>query len=164
VLFRSSFSGRGPLSSWLAVAAQREALTLKRAGSRRERTADEHAASVFPDSRDPELIYMKERYREEFQETFRIAIADLSDRDRVVLRLNLVNHLSLTKIGAMYGVNQSTVTRWIARAREQIIDCMLRRFRERTGLNRSEFESVVRLVQSELDFNVSRLLAETTQE
>ncbi|HTA91896.1 MAG TPA: sigma-70 family RNA polymerase sigma factor [Polyangiaceae bacterium] len=156
----ASYTGRGPLANWIAVAAQREALSLKRASGRRQRVADEHAASMFPSARDPELVYMKERYRNEFQDAFRIAIADLPDRDRVVLRFNLVEHLSTTKIGAMYGVNQSTVTRWIARSREQVIERMLQIFRERMGLGQSDFESVVRLVQSEIDLNVSQLLSD----
>jgi RNA polymerase sigma-70 factor, ECF subfamily len=156
----ASYSGRGPLAQWVAVAAQREGLSIKRASGRLRQLAEQHAASVFSGVRDPELVYMKERYQNEFRDAFRAALFALSERDRVVLRFSLVDRLSFTKIAAMFGVNQSSVTRWVASTREQIQHHMLQFFRERLGLDRNEFESVARMVRSELELNVSQLLSE----
>jgi len=152
-----SYTGRGSLESWVGVAAQRIALSLKR----RERPGVDLVGSVverLAATGDPELVYLKARYRREFEEALAAALTSLSERERIVLRLNVVGGASHARIGAMYRVNQSTVTRWIAAARERIWDELCRQLADTLGIAAVEVNSLVRIMQSDFNLSLSRIL------
>jgi RNA polymerase sigma-70 factor, ECF subfamily len=155
-----SYSGRGPLSAWLRVAAVRLALTLARdalIGVRAgRRAAVEGALGDVPG--DPELAFIKVRYRRDFEEAFASALRESSDRERVLLRLHVVAGLTLEKIGAMYQVDRSTVSRWLAEARRALLDRTEVALRDRIGVAPAEFESMARLLTSQLEIDLPELL------
>ena len=155
----AGYSGRGQLSSWVGVAAQRTGLSLLR-GERKHAHVDDALADALPVGSDPELDYLRTRYRADFRKAFQEAIASLTQRERMILRLHLVSGLSHEKIGAFYQVNQSTASRWIAKAREAIAREAERLLRERLNLNTSEFCSLAQLVGSQLDLSLSRWLVD----
>ena len=156
----ASFTGQGPLLSWLRAAAVRTALNLKRPG-RREESAEDEALEVLPlAGPDPELALMREHHRPVFQAAFRGALAELSARERTLIKLQTLDGLSLERIGAIYGVNKSTVSRWSARALELLVDGTRRRVSEQLSLDTGELESLLRLVRSGLELSVSALLDE----
>jgi len=64
----------------------------------------------------------------------------------------------VTRIAASYGVSQSTVSRWLARAREHVRDEALRTLQASGHLNRAEFESLARVLQSRLELSISSVL------
>jgi RNA polymerase sigma-70 factor (ECF subfamily) len=156
----ASYGGRGPLAAWVRVAAVREALTLVRdagIGARAtRRAAAEEALSVVPV--DPELAVIKDRYRQDFAEAFSGALRGIADRERALLRLHTVAGLSLEKIGAIYKVDRSTVSRWLADARHALLDGTERGLRERLGLAPAEVESMARLLTSQLEIDLPELL------
>jgi RNA polymerase sigma-70 factor (ECF subfamily) len=102
---------------------------------------------------------VKRKYAREFEQALREALEMLPERERVIFRLNLVNGVSLEKIGTLYGVNQSTVSRWLARARESVMDEVQHRLAERLKVSTDEFRSVVHAVQSEVHVSISRIFA-----
>jgi RNA polymerase sigma-70 factor (ECF subfamily) len=150
------YTGRGALESWLRVAAIRTALTLRRA--QRNSVPADDAAHVMSPTSDPELNYIKVRYRQEFAEAFSGALAQLSTRQRNVLRLYFLDGLTLEKIGVLHKVNRSTVLRWIAASQEALLDEMRRRLRDRLQITASEFDSLMGLVQSQLDVSLQGFL------
>ena len=50
---------------------------------------------------------MKGRYRSAFEEALRDALARVPERERVLLRLHLVNGVTVDKIGKMFDVSQA---------------------------------------------------------
>ncbi|XXT20699.1 sigma-70 family RNA polymerase sigma factor [Sorangium sp. So ce429] len=156
----AGYSGRGPLSSWVGVAAQRTGLSLVRGNGARDQTGDHQLIEALPAGADPELDYLKIRYRTEFREAFHAALAALTQRERVILRLHLVSGMSHEKIGVLYKVNQSTVSRWIAKSRETIACEVQRHLHERLGVSRSDIGSLADLVASQLDLSLARWLGE----
>jgi RNA polymerase sigma-70 factor len=154
----AGYSGRGQLSSWVGVAAQRTGLSLVRGSTTARERSDDAVAEALPDDVDPELDYLRTRYRTEFREAFQAAFAALAQRERMVLRLCLVKRLSHEEIAAMYQVNQSTVTRWIAKARESIAAHAQQKLRERLNVRTEEFHSIGNLVASQLDLSITRWL------
>jgi len=62
----------------------------------------------------------------------------------------------------MYGVVRSTATRWLASAREAVIDEAKRILRDDLKLPAGEFESIARLLASQLDLNISHIFATST--
>ncbi len=152
------YQGRGPLGAWLRAVAVRMALNAKRPGAREEATeaagfADQHVADP-----DPELALLRARHRAEFRAAFEEAMKALTPRERTLLRLTTVDGLTLAQVGAMYGKDTSTASRWLATARETL------RLKTREVLGRTlkldtaELESVLRAADSELNVSLVRLL------
>jgi RNA polymerase sigma-70 factor (ECF subfamily) len=155
-----SYAGRGPLAAWVAVSAQRAALSLRRhevAAHARHRAAaaEELAAAVHP-----ELAYLKRTYRAAFAECFEAALSALGNRERTLLRLHLISRLRLDQIAPMFQVNISTVSRWLAAARESLLVHTREGLSRRLHIGSGEFESLARLLQSQIDVSLARLLAE----
>jgi len=156
----TQYSGLGTLASWVGIAAQRAALNLLRGEQTRARVNREVVADALPAAGDPELDYLKARYRGEFREAIGAAVATLTARDRLLLRLHLVDQLSHERIAVMYQVHQSTVTRWIGGAREAIVRETRRALQARLRVDSADLESLVALVGSRLDLSLTRLLRE----
>jgi RNA polymerase sigma-70 factor, ECF subfamily len=154
----ATYSGRGSLASWVGVAAQRTGISLARSTTARAETDDEPLAEALPPGVDPDLDYLKKRYQTEFREAFQAALAALTQRERVILRLHYVTGMSHQKIASLYKVHQATVTRWIAKAGDTIASEAQRHLRERLSANTSEFHSLAQLVVSEIDLSLVRLL------
>ena len=69
----------------------------------------------------------------------REALAGLPDRDRLLLKLTIVSGLSHEQLANIYSVNQSTITRWIARAREQVLEATEREVCSSCGCRPASF-------------------------
>lgn len=156
----AEYSGRGSLRRWVRITAKRTYIDLMRVGQRLpevpmgdEPLVDEGAAQL-----DPELAYVKRRYQQEFREAFGGALGQLSARQRNLLRHHFVHRLRLDEIAGIYRVHRATVARWIADARKQLLVDTRQALEAQLAVNSQEFESIVRLVQGELDLTVSRLL------
>ncbi|HVV53455.1 MAG TPA: sigma-70 family RNA polymerase sigma factor, partial [Polyangia bacterium] len=113
---------------------------------------------VLPAHEHPEVDYLRTRYKAEFEAAVREALAGLTDRDRLLLKLTIVSGLSHEQLANVYGVNQSTVTRWIARAREQVLEATERAVCAKLRLPPGEFRSLAGLLLSRLDLSISRVL------
>jgi RNA polymerase sigma-70 factor, ECF subfamily len=105
-----------------------------------------------------ELI--KRRYRREFRQALYEAFAELSSEQRYQLRLHFIEKLSTTEMGAMFYVNQSTVSRWLKNARRAVHEGTKRRLQERLGLSSNEFTSLLNAIESQLELSVSQVFKE----
>jgi RNA polymerase sigma-70 factor (ECF subfamily) len=152
-----SYAGRGPLVAWVAVAAQRVAIDLRRSALP-VASIDPDAEQLLPAPASPEADYLRGHYRDEFAAAVRRALAGLPDRDRLLLRLTIVSGMSHEQVGTIYQVNQSTVSRWITRAREEVLAATERDVCASLGLPPSEFRSLAGLFLSNLDLSLSRVL------
>lgn len=152
-----SYAGRGPLPAWVAVAAQRVALDLRRSAAR-SAGSDPLADQLLPASEHPEVDYLRTRYKAEFEAAVREALGGLADRDRLLLKLTIVSGLSHEQLANIYRVNQSTITRWIARAREAVLEETERRVCAALRMPPGEFRSLAGLLLSRLDLSISRVL------
>lgn len=152
----ASYRGAGPLRAWVRVTATRVGLNLKRGG------LDLAPADVLEDladrEPDPELRHLKTLYRAEFREALEAAIRALPDRSRALLRLTYVNGLRLAAIGRLYDVHESTASRWLKKATEQVASGARSRLIERLAISGTEVDSVARLVQSGLELSIARIL------
>ena len=156
----AGYRGAGPLRSWVAIAASTQLAMARRSELRRREQPPGEADGAASDliAGDPELGYLRDRYRVEAEQAIVHALCTLGDRERVLLRLQLGDRLTLEQLAALYGVNRATVVRWLAKARAQLLAAIRRELRERTGAAAETCDSLLRLVQSQLDVSVLRHL------
>ncbi len=152
------FAGRGDLRGWVRVAAVRELQRLLARGNREVRAEDDTFLDLLASVEDPELGYVRERYRRELGEALGAAIAAATPRERALLRYNVLEGLNIEEIGKIYGVHRATIARWIAAARQGILERTRAELARRFGIAADDVDSIVRLVQSRLDVSMERVL------
>jgi RNA polymerase sigma-70 factor (ECF subfamily) len=155
----ATYSGTGPLERWIAVSAQRIAFMLVRHESAETRARDAIAHDGLV-SADPELAAIKELYREPVQRAVEAAIAKLDPREKMIYRMHLVDGLSMEQIGRAYQVHQTTISRWLSDARERVIEGAKQRLRAELDLPPQELDSLMRLLLSQLELNLSTALGQ----
>jgi RNA polymerase sigma-70 factor (ECF subfamily) len=161
----ADYAGRGALLSWVRVTATRLAV---KSFAPDERQVPEEAATAALGALpapgvDAELDLIKRRHHREFHEAVREAFATLPDDDRHLLQLYFIDRLSTPELGALFRVNQSTVSRWLKTARQAIYDETKRRLQERFGLSTREFTSLMAVLDSELDMSLSQIFGKTPE-
>jgi len=143
------YSGRGHLGSWLRVVSIRTAQRMRRRRDLPAGLAADRAEQPWRDA-DPERDYLKLRYGTAYEEAFQAALASLSSRERLCLRLHYADGLDIGRIGTLYRIHRSTVARRLAEYRRKLRESMQERLRKRLKLTDSEYESVLSLVRSQL--------------
>ncbi len=159
----STYHGRGTLLAWLRVATSRVAINLlnERKG-RAEVTFDDADGFAVHVDGDLELELIKSSYREQFEAAVRDALGALPRRDRNLLRLHLVGGVSTHKLGAMFQVDQSTIVRNLAAARQSVRDATRARLSERLRMDVAEVDSLAGLMLSRLDLSLTGCLRSLT--
>jgi RNA polymerase sigma-70 factor, ECF subfamily len=157
----AEYAGRGSLLSWMRVIAVR--LALRQRASERE-TPEEEALTALEalpaPGPDVEYDLIKRRYHHDFRQATREAFAALSSEQRHLLRLHFIERLPTTRLGLLFGVDQSTISRWLKSARQAVYEETKRRLQERLGLSSREFESLLAAIDSQLDLSLSQVLPE----
>lgn len=154
------YAGRGPLGGWVRVAALRAALNwfAQNTPARGPACSDAIAqVAADPASPDPELQYLRERYRDQVRQALQDALTGLPADERNVLRLHFLDGLSVDGIAAVYGVHRATAARWVGRGREALVKRTQALLGRRLDVGRAEVERLVGLVRSVLDLTVSGL-------
>jgi RNA polymerase sigma-70 factor (ECF subfamily) len=154
----AEYKGTGPLRSWVSAAAATTVLMIFRSRERRDQHAADADLESFATEADPELGYLKVRYRAELEDAIAHAVERLSDRDRTLLRLHFKEHMSIDQLGAMHRVNRATAARWLAAARRAIVAGARDELRARLSVSTSEWDSIVALVRSQLNVSIARRL------
>jgi RNA polymerase sigma-70 factor, ECF subfamily len=157
----ANYSGRGPLGAWVRVAAVRTSLNLREQGAREIPVEVERPVFTNLSTPDPELAFLKSRYRAEFKEALEAAMAQLPSDQRNVLRLHFLDGLSIDRIGAVYGVHRATAARWVQKGREALMEGTCRLLSERLQVSPPELESILHMVRSQLDVSLGGLMKET---
>jgi RNA polymerase sigma-70 factor, ECF subfamily len=154
-----AYNGAGPLEQWIKVVAIRTAIDLHRTDQAVPRLEGAWLETLDPVDADASARLMKAEYKCEIEAAIRDLVALLSQRDRAILRLHIVEGVSIEKIAASYGVHRVTVARWVWTAGEHLLDGLRQRFREKYGIVPPEFDSLARLARSQLSVDLAGLLA-----
>lgn len=158
----SRYAGRGDLRGFLRIAAVRALIRVKGQHPREVGVNAELLEALAP-AADPELERLKVAYRDDFAACFREALAGLPPRDRTLLRLNVIEKMSIDKLGALFGVHRATAARWLERVKAELGTRTEELLAERLGVDAAEVESIIRLVRSQVDVSLNRMLAEPKQ-
>lgn len=152
------YQGRGSLVSWVRVTAVRIGLDIVSVHNRHQQEEESVADELLAPDSDVELTYLKTRYRAVFKQALADAIQSLSVEQRNLLRMSVVGGLTTIQLAALFAVNQSTIVRRLQTAKEQLGKSTQKLLRERLHLDQRGIESMFRLVQSQLDASMERLL------
>ncbi|WP_394822961.1 sigma-70 family RNA polymerase sigma factor [Pendulispora albinea] len=155
----ADYAGTGPLRSWVASAAATTTLMIHRAVGRRREQPRCDMDEVREVAAQPDLDYMKRKYKVELEDAIAMAFIHLGHRDRALLRLHLCQRLSIDKIGAMYDVDRSTAARWVKAALERVMEAARQEACRKLQVSESQCRSIAGLVQSELHVSILRLLS-----
>ncbi|HKA88198.1 MAG TPA: sigma factor-like helix-turn-helix DNA-binding protein [Haliangiales bacterium] len=155
----AQYRGQGDLRRWLRAAALRAGFRIARKAKRELALDDVAMASVAVIDRDPGLAHLKETCRAELKKAFEAALAALPRRERLLLRQHHLDRLTIDDLAALHQVHRATAARWIAQAREQLTDGILRELGQRLQVPARELQSLLRLVRSQLDISLDRLLS-----
>jgi RNA polymerase sigma-70 factor (ECF subfamily) len=101
---------------------------------------------------------MKEEIRQQVEAAFEAALAGLEDRERLVLRLYLVSGMTMERIGKTLGITHQAVSQQLVKARKRVLAAVRRELDQCLKVSKSDLRSVVRLVASELNLSISRVL------
>lgn len=154
----AQYNGQGELRAWLRVTAVRAALKVIRKEKRETVTSDDALFEHGTRSSDPELAYIKEVYRDKFRGAFQSALDALGDRDKTFLRQHVVDGLSIDDLAALNQIHRATAARWLAKAKETLLDGTRKTFMHEARVSRGECDSILRMVQSQLDETIRRRL------
>lgn len=152
----ASYSGRGSLEAWVRVVAAR--LHLDHTRRQDDRAREESREIAAPEGLSPELLALRARCGPELARSLRDALAELSPRERALFRMHYLDGVSLERIAPLYGVNKSTVSRWLSGARQAVLDRAARSVRDSLGVTDDSVAALVSLVGSQLDVSLSALL------
>jgi RNA polymerase sigma-70 factor (ECF subfamily) len=155
----ADYRGQGRLEGWVATAASTTLLMLQRAAGRRREQPEISGAGELAGPLDPELEFIRARYKTELEEAIAAALLELGDRERTLLRLHLGERLSIDTLGSMYGVNRATAARWLVAARQSLLERARAAIRARLGSSEAELESLGVLLQSQLHVSLARRLS-----
>jgi RNA polymerase sigma-70 factor (ECF subfamily) len=156
----AAYDGRGALGAFIRVAAVRIALDLLR--ERRPAASIDEAMEAWRPGVDPELDYLKARYRPAFVDAFAAALAALTAKERTLLRLAYCDGLTLAELGALERVHLSTVSRRLDALRRRLTEETRRGIAARLNVGDHEISTLVRMVGSQLDVSLRGLLGAET--
>jgi RNA polymerase sigma-70 factor (ECF subfamily) len=153
-----TYRGFGPLGAWVRVAAARVAAHLQES-ERGDRQDSALLEALVHLGADPELVAAKLEHQDEFREALTECLATLGPREKTLLRMNFNDHMNIDEIGVVYRVHRATVARWLAAIRSQVFECVCQKLSLKLRSSPSEVASLVRLVRSDIDVSIRRLLA-----
>ena len=151
----AQYRGAGALAAWLRVLSTREGLTSMRARADEPLPDEERLASL---EEDLEMSFVKENCRAAFKEAFGEAIRSLPARERTLLKQHYLDGLSAREIARMRRVHHGTAARWLEDIREAVFKRTRASLQERLQLDVTEFESMIRVLQSRWDVTIGRFL------
>ncbi len=154
------YAGEGSLRSLVRVVAVRTALMRLRKEKREVLDGGGESSRLeraLGDD-DPELSAIREQYKDELKAAFERAVATLSARQRNVMRLQMVDGVAVDEIARLYDVHRVSVSRWLGDARRHIAATVKADLGSRLGLAQAELQSLIRLVQSQVELSVERVL------
>jgi RNA polymerase sigma-70 factor len=148
------YQGEGPLAKYIATAARWIALRMVTSSARFQ--GEEALVDSLSRIQTQETMLLKEQHRDLFNRALVVGVRQLSDRERLVLRLNLNERVSTTRLAAMYNVSQPTVSRWIQRAAHSIFARVKELVCDELDIDTREMESLLLLMRSQIEINISQ--------
>ncbi len=136
----ATYRGTGSLTGWLRVTALRQARALL--GPRATRMASSRDIEGIAGALEANVVVQAHGPR--IRELVRAAVAELADKPREALRLEVVEGLPHHEIAALWKVHRTTVLRWIEEAREAVARSVRKALRTELAVGPATADSILR--------------------
>jgi RNA polymerase sigma-70 factor (ECF subfamily) len=155
-----AYRGAGSLVHWLRATAVREGLKVRsRQHAHEELTPELELERASAD--DVELEIIRGRHADDFRAAFEAAFAALSSRERNILRMHVLDSLTIDQIGAFYRTHRATAFRWVEAARRELARNLRRELSAKLRLGSADLDSLMGALRSRIDLSIRRVLATT---
>ncbi len=151
------YHGIGPLRRFVRAVALRIAI---RQGGHRPFEREALLADLPARMADPQVRWLGVEARQHVRAALEAALLGLPPRARNVLALSVLRRMTLAQIGRLYGVDGSTVSRWLSTTRSSLGVAVRDALCRRLGIDRSVAESLLRGVGSEFSLSLQRILSD----
>ena len=122
-----TYRGLGSLRGWLRVLIARFAIDLKRAAQPGKNVhSDSDLAAVLPVIADEEFALSRAQLRTDLESNLQAALAELTPRERRMLRFRYVQGRSVSEIANVYGMHRVSVSRLLGATRRRLLDALCR--------------------------------------
>ena len=151
----AQYSGRGSLSGWIRTVAARVAINTRRD------TQSHTDLDKIPEvglTETPEFSCLRQEHRAVFMDCLRNAFAQLTSRERAIVRLNYGSQMTAVALARSYSVHESTMSRWLASARSTMAINFETLAADALGENGS-IGDLLKVIQSRLDMSLHSLFA-----
>src|SRR5262249_37580505 len=118
---------------------------------------DHELANELASTSDTELEYLRRVYRGEVTTALRKALFSLEVRQQNVLRHYFLDRLRIDQIARIHVVHRATAARWLEAAKAQLIRRARRALETQLDVGTGGFDSVVRLLQSQMHVSLQRI-------
>jgi len=153
----TTYSATGSLEGWLRATAVREALAMNRQADRHSGDVESALEARIPWV-DQEISFLKQTYREPVSRAFAAACQELDPQDRALLRLHYAEGVTTADLARMFNISRATLIRRVAAARDSLVEGVKAALQAQAGVHGRDFDSVLRLVKSQIDLRLSVLL------
>lgn len=154
----ATFSGRGSLSGWLRAAAVREHLNMQRGAMQSATTSDdEHLARAEEPGLPPDLQVLERRHADVFKAAFRAALEALEPQERDLVRLHLLENVSLVELSRRWDVHRTTLARRLDVARHRIVEQTRAHLTRTLQLSRQESDSLTGFLSERVEVSLTGL-------
>ncbi len=154
-----TYAGRARLVRWLDVMTRRAALRWVHAEHKIANVAKLAAAETTRGPfTPPEVVLFRHRYGPDLQRALEEVLDAAPPLHRTVLYLYFVGDATVGKIGDTLGVSQSTASRWIARARQDVLAGLKALLSDRLNVSAEDVEALARSLGSRVDLSIEKVL------
>lgn len=148
------YKGQGPLGGFVRTSARRIGMRVSTALARFQ--GEEALIQQFSQASALDATLAKLECRDAINRALSVALRQLPRRDRLILRMNLIERISTTRIAAMYKVSQPTVSRWIQRTAKTIHATVKDLVCDELDIDTRELDSLLLLVRSQIEITISQ--------
>ena len=158
----SQYRGAAPLTSWLRVITVRTAFELF--PPEKEPHAQEFESMVFSnlaaEQKSADSGVLQRQVGDALSSAMTTAALALTAKERTLLRLHFLEGMTLEELAQTYASHSSTVSRWLADAKEHFLTVVRDEIGKRTGLGRLAVDSLVRAMHGKLDISLRTALGD----
>lgn len=151
------YAGQGKLPGLVRVAATRVALNWM-AKDKRSAPGEDWLEQLPALDADPELRSIKLQHGAALKQELEAALVTLSARERMILRLHLIERLGIDAIATLCSVHRSTAARMVARTKRHLSSQLRARLARRWGVVPKDLPELTAMIDSQLDLSLTRLL------
>jgi RNA polymerase sigma-70 factor, ECF subfamily len=152
------YAGRGDLGGWLRAVALHMLINVATRGTREQPREETFFDAVVDMTPDAEAAFLRQACRDEFEKAFSAALARLAPRDKLLLRYAFADGQNVDQIGAIFRVHRATAARWVAKARDQLVDQTRTELMGALRIEEGEAASIVRAALSRMGTTLLRRL------